>query len=196
MPHPVRQVTLAEAEREIEDGWIALYRGQSFVSRWIQYSTLGVYSHAAMLCRENGHVDVLELREWHGPRRLPLKWHVADSAGRIDVYAIDRSVFPGYRAREAVQVMRELTACSYSYRGVLTLGLRKLPFLRRFWALELEDDLTPAAVSAAFCSEAVAAADQFGGLVDAFPRKRNCQVTPVDLSQSPLRYLAFTIVGG
>lgn len=188
-------VSLEQAEREIGDGWLALYRGDGWISRWIQYSTLGPYSHAALLCRENGHVDVLELREFIGPRRLPLAYHVERWPGRIDVFRPDLERWPEYKPKRAVEQMRELTSCEYSYRGVLTLLFRKIPLLRRRWALDVQDDLSGAMVSAAFCSEAVACADQFGGGVDAFPNKPNCLVTPNDLSHSLLRQRAFTIIG-
>lgn len=187
-------VTARYAELMIGTGWLALYRGRGFMSRWIQYSTFGPYSHAGMLCRVNGHVDVLEQREFYGPRRLPLVKHVRECPGLIDVYQIDRSLFPHYDAYGAVRKMREMTACDYNYRGVAVQWLRRIPFLRSLWSLDLADDVTAANVNAAFCSEAIACADQFGGGVDAFPNKLNAYVTPVDLSQSPLRRYAFTIV--
>jgi hypothetical protein len=188
-----RFIHLRHAALQISDGAIALYRGQGFISRWIQHSTLGPYSHAAMLCRHGEHVDVMELREFLGPRRLPLERHVRECPGMIDVYEINRELFPRYDAARAVKAMRALTVHDYDYAGVLVLLLRKIPFLRTLWPLDLVDDQSPTSVSAAFCSEAVACADQFGGGVDVFPNKLNACVTPVDLSQSPLRRYAFTI---
>jgi hypothetical protein len=190
-----RYVYLRHAALHITDGAIALYRGEGWLSKWIQYSTIGPYSHAAMLCRMGEDVDVLELREFLGPRRLPLERHVRECPGLIDVFEIDRTLFPRYDAAGAVRQMRLLTAQDYDYAGVAILALRKVPFLRRLWSLDLRDDGSPSSASAAFCSEAVACADQFGGGVDAFPNKPNALVTPVDLSQSLLRKYSFTIVG-
>jgi hypothetical protein len=189
--HFRKHVTLTYAERHIGDGWVALYRGRGWLSRWIQAATGGPYSHASLLCRENGHVDVLELREFIGPRRLTLDYHAQRWPGLIDVFSPDYVHFPEYNGRGAVRLMRHLTSRDYSYAGVAMLALRKIPGLRSRFVLKAWDEASMAThASGVFCSEGVAMAQAFGGGVEPIRLKPSWLTT---LAWSLLNRYEFTI---
>ena len=188
-----RKFTIDRAERTIGDAWIGLYRGTSFISRWIQYATGGPYSHAVMFCRVNGHVDVLELRELIGGRRQSLDFHTQHWAGVIDVFQPDLRRWPEFKTHGAVTVMRDLISRPYSYKGIAGIALRKIPILRRIWPLDIPDDELVRYEGSLFCSHSVCAAARIGGGVDPCPHKPDCLVTPNDLSWSLFYEYAFTL---
>lgn len=193
---PPTQVTwakYADVEGELQDGWIAQYRGYGYLSGLVQHGTGGCHSHSAMLCRVNGHVDVMELREFIGGRRQPLEGHVERWPGQIDVFSINRARFPEFNARGAVRYMRGLTARPYGYLGVSRLALRHVPLLWRFWPLVLQDYDVLATRGAPFCSHAVCTACRVGGGVDPVPRKADHLVSPNDLTWSLLFQYEFTL---
>ena len=183
-------VSLQDVEPSIESGWIAQYRGTGFISRWIEYGTGGCHSHSAMLRRNGGGVDVLEIREWIGGRATPLASEVERYPGMIDVFSVDKR-FPEYRGPLAARYMRLLTGNDYGYWGVLKLGLMKLPLIRRLWPFDTDDLLRTNA--APFCSHAVCAAMRLGGNVDPVPRKRDDRVSPNDLTWSCALFYEFTL---
>lgn len=190
MPLPTR--TLKTAELHIGDGWLALYRGRGWSSRWIQFGTGGPYSHAALLCRENGHVDVLELVA-RGGRRLPLEEHALRYPGQIDIFAPDTTRWPHYDGHAAVLRMRELTRKPYGFLGIVRLLLQKVPGLWRCWPLTTSDLML--ARGAPFCSHAVCDACRSAGGVDPVPRKPDHLVTPNDLAWSHFWVPQFTLAG-
>jgi hypothetical protein len=183
-----REWKLSEAEPVIGNGWIALYRGSGVISKIIQAYTGGPYSHAAMIRKNNGHCDVLELREFYGGRAVTLQSQVESFPGSIDVYSPNMICWPEYQHRNAVEVMRYLTGRKYGYLAVARLALMRLPLMRMIWPLYLDDpDITDhAKVGAPNCSHAVCAACRLGGGVDPVPRKPDHLVTPNDLSWSLL----------
>lgn len=188
-------VPLSQAAPLIGNGWLAQFRGSGFISRLIQYGTGGPHSHSAMLQRTNGHVDVLEVREFYGGRRVPLESQVARYPGSIDVFSIDLHRFPEFDGVGASHVMRCFTGRCYGYVGVSRLALRKVPLIWRCWPLDVPDDelLDAEAIGAPFCSHAVCAAARIGGGVDPVPRKPDHLVTPNDLSWSLLYRYEFTL---
>lgn len=188
-------VSLAEAEGRVQDGWLAQFRGTGWLSQLIQYGSGGVHSHSAMLARVNGHVDVLEVVEWHGGRRKPLEYHVGRWPGVIDVFSFDRQRFAEFKPHDAVQAMRKLIIGDYGYWGVLRLALHKVPGVWRLWPLET-NDLGSGTVGAPFCSHAVVAACRLGGGIDPVPRKPDYLVSPNDLTTSLLFQYEFTVGAG
>lgn len=193
MPAPRRFVRVSFAEPLIEDGWLALYRGNSWLSRVIQYGTGGPYSHAALLRRENGHADVLEMREFKGGRATPLKGQVERWPKAIDIFRPDTARFPEFHAATAVRVMRDLTSREYGYLGVTRLLLQKIPLVWRLWPLDIADIELDETTGAPFCSHAVAAACRLAG-VDPVPRKADHLVTPNDLAWSMFWKPEFTLI--
>lgn len=195
MPHVPLILSLDRAEPRIGNGWLAQFRGASWLSKVIQYGTGGPYSHSAMLQRTNGHVDLLEVREFYGGRRVPLESQVARYPGKIDVFSIDLERFPEFDGPSATKVMRCFTGRDYGYHGVSRLALQKVPLLWRCWPLDVTDDdlLDAEAVGAPFCSHAVCAAMRIGGGVDPIPNKPDHLVTPNDLSWSLLYRYEFTL---
>lgn len=190
---PQLMMSAEQAEAVVKPGWLALYRGSGFVSRWIQYSTGGPYSHAAMIDRVNGHAEVLEIREWIGPRILPLAAHAARWPGRIDIFSPCMVRAADYHGPAAADWMRRLCLSDYNYVGIGLLALRKIWGMRRLFPLTITDDDTPRQANAMFCSEAVANAVQFGGGVDCVPRKPNAFISPNDLAWSMMWRHRFTI---
>lgn len=182
-PHYVPAI---EMQKVIGNAWIAQFRGAGIISRLIQYTTGGVHSHSAMLRRNNGHVDVLELREFHGGRARPLVDTVRDFPGQIDVFSPDLKRWPEFQAKNATEVMRYFTGRKYSYWGVCRLFMQRVPVIRRLWPLDMSDhDIADADnVGAPFCSHAVCAATRIGGGVDPVPRLRDDLVTPSTLTWS------------
>jgi len=184
---------VAYAESLIGDGWLALYRGNSWMSRIIQYGTGGPYSHAAMLRRENGHADVLEMREFRGGRATPLEAQARNWPRAIDIFSPNVARFPEFDPATAVSVMRDLTSREYGYVGVARLLLQKIPLVWRLWPLDVADIELDETTGAPFCSHAVAAACRLAG-VDPVPRKADHLVTPNDLSWSLFWRYEFTLI--
>lgn len=184
-PNHPHYVTLADVQARIGDGWLAQYRGRGIVSTLIQYGTGGLHSHSAMLRRNNGHVDALELREWYGGRAVTLESQVAEYPHRIDLFRPDVVRFPEFEAGGAVEVMRYLTGRKYGYWQIARLTALRVPGLRLLWPLRMSDDLPAEKFSGApFCSHAVCLATRIGGGVDPCPRKPDDLVTPNDLTWS------------
>lgn len=186
-------ISLDEAARLIQDGWLAQFRGRGWLSSLIQFATGGVHSHSAMLQRVNGHVDCLEVREWIGGRRKPLEHHVGRWPGQIDVFSPDRNRFGEFKKHEAVKIMRQMLVGDYGYAGALRLALHKVPLLWRLWPLETRDDDPAGMKIVPFCSHAVCAACRIGGGIDPVPNKPDHLVTPADLTNSLLFRYEFTL---
>lgn len=192
--HPTtREWKLTDAEPVIGNGWIALYRSRGYIASLIQFGTGGPYSHAAMLRKINGHVDVLEMREGYGGRCVTLFSEVYRYHGLIDVYSVDTRRWPEYQGKNATDVMRHFTGRDYGWLGVLRLALQRVPLLWRLWPIDL-DDKPDDCLGAPFCSQAVSFASRVGGGVDPVPRKPDERVTPNDLSWSLLYKYEGTLV--
>jgi len=184
---------LKDVADKIQSGWIAQYRGSSYISSLIQYGTGGVHSHSAMI-RKSGRrkdLDILEVREWLGGRAVPLSGQVERYSGRIDVFSYDKR-YKEYDGEKAADYMRELTDKKYGYSGVLRLSIQRTPILWRLWPLETDDLI--ATNQAPFCSHAVCASCRVGGGVDPVPRKPDYMTTPNDLTWSLLFDYEFTLV--
>ena len=163
-----------EARQIIKTGWLAQFRGRGWVASIIQRATGGLHSHSGIVQRNNGTVDLLEVREFKGGRRVPLKGQAENNI--IDIFSVRDDIFPIDIAK-TIESMREMTGKNYGYLGVTRLVLQRIPLLWRLWPLDVDDgDEMP---SAPFCSHAVCAAYRMGG-VDPVPYKKDCCVTPRD----------------
>lgn len=181
---------LAYAEAKIDNAWIAQFAGSGWLSRLIMNGSAGVHSHSAM-CRRNKNgkdtIDLLEVREFYGGRMRPLDAYLS-TPGRIDFFSPckDGMYKDKFDPVGAVWAMRRLTAHDYGYSGVLAAMARRVPLLWKIFPQVTSDKLPQEGDPAwePFCSHAVAAAMQQGGLIDVVPRKPNWLVTPSDLTTS------------
>lgn len=184
-------VTPQEAANRIESGWLAQFRGHSYLSTAIEYSTGGVHSHSAMLrCDYHGVVDVLEVRIGGG-RAVAFEDVAIEDSGLIDVFSIDKKRFPEYDGPGACDYMRRLTAKNYGYGCVLRLGMMRCPLLWRMFSFDVGDE--ESYDKAPFCSHAVCSAMRIGGGIDPVPRKPDFETTPNDLTRSLLFNYEFTV---
>jgi hypothetical protein len=190
-PHKPNLVRLHDVEHVIRDGWIAQYRGNSFIGWWIAGATIGFHSHSAMLRQSGGRCDILQIREFQGGNAKTLASEVARNPGRIDIFSIDAKHFPEFNGRSAVEYMRELTGRDYGYWGVLRLALLRVPLVRRLWRFDADDAHDSG--QKPFCSHAVTSACRIGGGVDPVPRTPDDLVSPWMLTQSLLYHYEFTL---
>jgi len=178
-------IPLARAEREIRPGWVAQFRGRSYISRLIAAATGGVHSHSAMLAPGPHGTDVLEVREMIGGRTIRLADYVAQGEV-IDLFRIDLNRWPEYDGEAAVARARCFVArTNYNYAQVLRLMLRKIPLVWRLYANSTDDEATIGNV-AAHCSHAVADWCRTGGGVDPVPRLPDHFVDPAHITRSLL----------
>ncbi len=186
-------VPLAEVVHCVADGWLAQFRGQAWCSGVIRRATGGVHSHSGMLRRENGAVDVLEMRMFRGGRAKPLEALARQYPARIDVFAPNPHGRWGlqYDAGGAVRYMRGLTGAEYGYRAVAMLGLRKIPGLWRLWSTGTLD--VERRYVRPFCSHAVSMAYRIGGHVDPVPNCPDYMVSPNMLTRSLFFQYQFTV---
>lgn len=186
-------VTPEYAASKIQSGWIAQYRGSSWISNWIRYATGGVHSHSAMLRREGELIDVLEFREGKGGRAIPFFGECRKESGMIDIFSVNLEAFPHFDGNGAALVMREMTSRDYGYRGIVRMLLQKIPFIRRLYALDMNDEQLLTGDDAPFCSHGVCSAARIGGKQDPVPRKPDSHVSPNDLTWSLLYNYEFTV---
>jgi hypothetical protein len=182
---------VAKVVTKIQSGWLAQFRSQGWYSRLIQLGTGGCHSHSAMLRRNNGTADVLEMVEGGGGRAKPLEVYVADYPGIIDVFSPDLERWPEVDSHGAVEYMRTLTGRNYGLRGLIRLGAIKCPLVWHFFPFD-EDDARDSG-RAPFCSHAVCSAWRLGGGLDPVPRKPDDRTTPNDLTQSLFFRYEFTL---
>lgn len=183
-------VPYSQAESEIRDCDLAQYRGAGWFSKSIQYATGGPHSHSALLTRNNGTVDVREIREFRGGRMVPLRSQAEKHKERIDVFRPNWHLWPFLDGQAVRDSMRVMCGKRYGYRGILRLAIQRIPLLWRLWPATVDDRAE--SDDAPFCSHAVATAYRIGG-VDAVPRKPDYMVTPNDLTHSLLFSYVFTI---
>jgi hypothetical protein len=188
-------VSLTHAMAVIEDGWLAQYRGTSWLSRTIQRATAGPHSHSAMLRRNNGTVDVLELRELKGGRARTLEGEAHRYSGLIDIFSVSQKRFPEFDGEGAVALMRRLTEQDYGYLPVIRIALRMVPFLWRFYPIKTHEvfDESSRRRIRPFCSHAVSLAYAHGGRVNPVRRLASYLVTPNHLTHSLLFNYEFTV---
>lgn len=182
-------LSIDEAERLIQDGWIGQFRGTGYISQLIQGATGGVHSHSAMFARRGNGIDVLEMREFKGGRVKDLREYLLEETKEIDIFAVDVLRWPEFDLLRAVNHMRDIVegprVRQYSYVSILRIFLRKMPFLWRLLTTSTDDELS-SGNSSGFCSHAVAEAHRVGGGVDPVPRLPDHWVDPNHLTRSLL----------
>jgi len=196
----MRSITPEAAANEIQNGWLIQYRGAAgIVSNAIRWASSGQpHTHSALAhVFENGkkNVNVLEMREFRGGRSLPFEYHVEKFGGRMDVFSLNKDRFPVYDANGTIEVMRDLVTRGYGYDNVAALALRHLPFIWRFFPVDITDVLNPNELKNVrpFCSHAIAFAMQLGGNVDPVLRLPAYLVEPSHLTNSHCFNYEFTV---
>lgn len=176
-----------DCRREIDAGDLLLFRRRGLIATFGR----SVYSHAAKADWWGDVLFCLEVREWYGGRAVTLSSQIQRTPGGIDVFSTGVAR-PGYNWRNACEMMRRLAGEPYNYRGVLRLGLMRIPFVRLLIKPNLCDSgELPLGV---FCSQAVAAVDRIAGGVDPVPSLADEYVEPGDLARSMLYQYKFTVV--
>ena len=182
-------VTYRSVEHKIGDAWVALFRGRGIVSSAIQNFTRGAWSHAGLLACHDRGVDLLEVREFHGGRRVTLASQVSLYPRQIDIFSCNAEVRWHFDQAAAVESMRKFTGQKYGWAGALRLGLSRIPGLWHFFPVET-DDLARGAQP--FCSHAVCTALREGG-IDPVPNMPDYLVTPTMLATSLFLEYQFTL---
>ena len=175
------------ARLHLQDAWLCQFAGQRFLSKLIMKGTQGVHSHSAMVRRNNGTIDVLEMIEWHGGRIKTLEFHLGGRA-RLDCFSPCQHDIAAatFNAKGATEAMRVLCDEEYGRRGLLRMALRRCPILWHLYPpttvdrLPTDDD----PIRQPFCSHAVALACQLGGGFDVVQNAPNWLVCPMDLTKS------------
>lgn len=189
-------VSATYARQMVQDAWIGQCSGNSYISQLIRFGTQGVHSHSQMFRRDNGDLDVLELREGSGGSARPLAYHLGQP-GRIDCFSPNSgNRWPEFDSAGAVAAMRTLTAEQYGYRGLLRMALRRVPLVWRLYPPTTDDRLPEDGkpIRQPFCSHAVSLATHLGGKVDPVPRRPHCRVAPTHLTESLFYDYEFSIV--
>ena len=143
---------------------IGLYQGKSFFpSKMIRWFTWSKYSHAAFLC-DDGSV----YESWHvGGVCHRKNIHEGHTPGtKIDVFYMAVSELQYFTILES---LRREVGKKYDFKGILGMLLRKNVDKKASW----------------FCSELVFKAFKDAG-IDLLANKKPEQVSPADLSFSPL----------
>jgi len=185
----VKFVPLAEAQPQIADGDLLLFRRRSLIA----VAGRGTHSHAAKAAWWGDDVFCIEVREWHGGRAVTLESQVRNYPGRIDLYHTNpANRWPEYDRTLSTTMMRRLAGCDYGYAAVLAAAMLHLPLVRLAVRAATEDDAIDRRPP--FCSQACAMTDRAGGGVDPVPHLADRLTEPVDLARSPFYEYAFTLV--
>lgn len=174
--------------REIRDCDQLQFRRRGLIS----IAGRGEHSHSAKAIWWDGDLMCVEVREWVGGRAVTLESQVAKFPGKIDVFEANPHDTRDYNRSGAASYMRRLAGKPYGYWHIVLAALAHLPFVRLLTYVPMDDDDLP--TTPPFCSEACAAADQFGGGVDPVPNLSNRMTEPADLSRSLFYRYKFTLV--
>ena len=188
LPTLPKFISLDLAESEIQDGWIAQFRGFGYVSRVIAAASGGVHSHSALLGRTDRGVEAIEVRELIGGRTIRLRDYFLQTKAKcaIDIFSINTKRFPEFNGEGAVERSRDFVRrAKYNYKQIVRLLCRRTPIIWRLGANTTDDDATIGNVEA-HCSHAVADWCRLGGGVDPVPRLPDHFVDPNHLTRSLL----------
>jgi len=198
-----------KAQQLINEGDILLFRGTSWISRWIKRFTQGRYSHVALASwhETNAHLECVEFREGAGGRTVSFETQLEKYDKKIDVYRVlspkklihfdeERQVvleeWVEYPAHSVTSDLRKMTGLPYGYTRIIwllkfhLLGLRLLykdPAL--YDDTPIENDVYPV------CSTAVSTCTsrhQF----DLVRNRSDQRTTPSDCARSSACEYLFT----
>lgn len=175
--------------RTIQDADLFLFRRRGLIS----IAGRGVHSHAAKAAWWGDELMCLEVREFVGGRAVTIDSQVRKFPEHIDVYETNPYGIAGYSRAGSTEYMRRLCGKPYGYGNIFWASLSHLPFIRLATYVPLDDsgelpDVPP------FCSEACAAADDFGGGFDPVPNLAHRMTEPADLARSNFYKYKFSLV--
>jgi hypothetical protein len=199
------------ARKVIEEGDVLLFRGTGLVSYIIKKAGRGLYSHAALASwqGEQGKslLECVEFREWHGSRTVSLSSQVNLFSGYIDVYRpcsqfrelnikfddagqpIINEIIKTFNGRAVTDNMRELTGLVYGWDRIFAISTYKLPFLRLFAPIEIDDETRDLSM---VCSTSIAYLFR-QHYTDLVRFKPDTHTEPSDLARSPILNYLFTL---
>ncbi|MCL2305229.1 MAG: hypothetical protein FWC43_07795 [Planctomycetaceae bacterium] len=181
----------SECAGEILDSDLLLFRSRGLVP----LAGRGFHSHAGKAAWWNGHLFLLEVREFYGGRAVLLESQVKKRPGQIDVFrANPDNRWPAYHRDKAVELMQRFAGCDYGYWNVLMAALTHLSCVRFFMKPDFDDLSETKKISRPpFCSQACAIADRIGGGIDPVPHLADRFTEPADLARSVFYKYLFTL---
>lgn len=185
-----------EAEGQIKESDVLLFRGEGLVSWLIKRYSSGVHSHVGMAHWDDDDLQCVEFREFKGGRAVSLKRVIETHPNNVDVFRAARHIefedndyiFTDDVANEIADAMKDITGLPYGWKNFWKLGKHYLPFCRLAKQNIKDDDPTNVFV----CSTAVAYAYRVA-YVDPVPYLADSAVTPADLARSSIFQYKFTI---
>lgn len=171
----IRKLNWAQAVKHIEDGDVLLFRGNTWVSYFINRASEGLYSHVGIASWSNGNkepiLECVEFREWKGGRAVNLYLQMLANHGQIDVFR-PNDVFIKIRYNTATKhiqynkiqfngssitrCMRRLTGLPYGWKRIWWIAQHKLPFLRFLYDIHKTTNDAKSDLIYPVCSTAVA----------------------------------------
>jgi hypothetical protein len=185
-----------EAENQIKESDVLLFRGEGLVSWLIKRYSSGVHSHVGMAHWDDDDLQCVEFREFKGGRAVSLKRVIETHPNNVDVFRAARHIefedndyiFTDDVANKIADAMKDITGLPYGWKNFWKLGKHYLPFCRLAEQNIKDDDPTNVFV----CSTAVAYAYRVA-YVDPVPYLADSAVTPADLARSSIFQYKFTI---
>jgi len=186
---------LHEVAGELRTADLLLFRGQSWISRLIAVGGRSKYSHAAKVDRLGSELYCVECRELKGGRIVTLASQVANYAGLIDVFSANPENKTGFDRAASAGYMRRFAGQDYGWLAVYRAAFQHLPVIRLVidHDYELENGDRPGLP--AFCSQACAMADHYGGGIDPVANLADRFTLPGDLARSSFYRYRWTLVG-
>jgi hypothetical protein len=205
-------LTYDQAEPLIKEGYVLLFRGQTWASKLIQKASDGLYSHVGLATWTNGRnnppiLECVEFKEWKGGRTVNLANYMRTHDGLIDVFAPTEPVYTYrfdpvtktiskirhfYNGRLLTNAMRRSTGLPYGWSRIWWLARFHLPFLRAFTRDNSFDDSVRDELIYPVCSTAIAHyCSKY--YVDLIKYRSDERTEPSDLARSPLLNYLFTL---
>ena len=171
---PPKVVDYPSVRDEIQDGDILLFRGKSWLSRFICWVTDSPYSHAGILAWWNGRLMVLEAVS-RGVRTSRMSLVVSKYSGKVELWTTDESL----SRFEVIRTAQLLLGKRYS-KFKLVQNLKRLLFGRG-----RDEPIDPEAPPEDFvCSEFVSRVWRAGG-IDLVKDTPDVYTMPSDIAKSP-----------
>ncbi len=179
----VNPVVFNEARDKIPQATLLLWRrGWKPINRAISGGDRTIYCHAGTVeVTPSGVLNSLEMLQWRGGVRHPLRSYVRDYPGEIDVFVPNAGGRFVYDPNMTVAKMQELISRPYGYGNILRVGLSYIPFVRSLITPSTDDEAN--GYCSPHCSMARVIADTSGG-VDPVRNTPAYATTPGDLARS------------